>query len=251
MSRKILLLTDEAFQALIYVLNKGSFIMLLIVSRKKSHAQTIANMIRFTGIVCFPATPVEALSEIGTMYRAVVVLEPDTLPDARDFVKRIHSYHSTVPVFALYEGKKFESLPYFNGSYSAATYSATFASKLSAYAVSNGLPSIGDYKLAGINATPGLHDILFFNKPVKLSRTEAMILRFLIRSYPIPQKSKSIIKYIYKPSDAPEESSMRTHICSINKKFYVYTGFPLIRSVTGKGYIICTPDAREKYSISL
>ncbi len=223
--------------------------MLLIVSKKKSQAQTISEMIRFSGILCYPATPKEALSEISTLYRAVVIIDPDTLPDAADFVKKLRSYLSSIPIFALYNSSDFKASAIFDGSYSAATYSARFAARLASYAKSKGLDHIGDYRLAGINATPDLPSVTFFEVPIKLTRTEAMILRFLMRSYPITQKSKSIIKYVYKASDAPEQSSIRTHICSINKKFKEHIGSNLIRSIDNSGYIIYTPEQKEKYRL--
>ncbi len=223
--------------------------MLLIVSRKKSDATSIANMIRFSGILCYPATPAEAFSEIGTIYRAVVLLDPDTLADARDYVKRLHSYLSNIPVFALYSDKVFYPLDCFDASYSSAAYSAGFASKLAEYAKAKGYEHIGDYRLAGINASPDLPTVSFFDRPINLTKTEAMILRLLMRSYPLPLKPKGIIKYVYKPSDAPELSSIRAHICSINKKFKEYTDGNIIRAVDDSGYVIYTPEIRERYGI--
>ncbi len=223
--------------------------MLLIVSKRKSEATTIADMIRYCGVICYPATPTEALSEMGTLYRAVVIIDPDTLPDPEDYVNRLRSYLSSIPIFAIYNRKHFEKLPFFDGSYSSAVYSSTFIEKISNYALNKKMTSIGDYRLAGINATPDRPTITFFEKPLDLTKTEAMILRFLMRSYPIPRKPRSIIKYIYKPSKAPEETSIRTLICTINKKFAVYIGRNLIRSVNGEGYVVYTPELQEKYRI--
>ncbi len=223
--------------------------MLLIVSRKKNAAQLIAEMIRYSGVLCYASTPSEALSEISTMYRAVVLLDPEELPDAEGFVKKIRSYLSSIPIFALYEDKDFPAFPYYDASFSAATYSASFLNKLIDHSRAKNLKCIGDYRLAGINASPNLSSIVFFNECLKLTRTEAMILRFLIRSYPTPQKSKNIIKYVYKPSHAPEECSIRTHICSINKKFLPFVGFNLIKAIPSSGYIIYTPELREIYNL--
>ncbi len=223
--------------------------MLLIISKKKSTAATIAEMIRYSGVVCYPAALSEGLSEIGTMYRAVVIIDPDEFPDPEDYIKRIRSYLSNIPIFALYSRKEFIHLPYFDESYTSLTYSATFISKLSEYSVKKGYSGIGDYRLAGINASPKLPSVTFFDKAVNLTKTEAMILRFLMRSYPIPRKPKAIIKYVYKPSCAPDEMSIRAHICGINKKFHRYIQRNLIKSPDRNGYVIYTPELMEKYGI--
>jgi len=224
--------------------------MVLFISRRKSHAQNIVNMFKNLGFPSYSATPKEALSEISPMYRAVIVVDPTEIVSVDELVKRLHSYVADIPVFAIYP-KEFlkDRSDCFAKCYDDSGYAGILASDIGKYASERGLYHIGDYRLAGINANPDLGDIRYFDKPISFTRTEALIIRLLMRSYPSPRKAKSIIKYIYKPSAAPEEGSIRTHICSINKKFFAAEGKNLIKSIGYDGYVIYTPEIKEKYKI--
>lgn len=221
--------------------------MILIVSRKKSQGRDLANVLDYVGLLSYPTTLTEVFSEISPMYRAVVVIEPDFILDAKKFVETIHSYHKTIPVYAIYHDEIGEDGRYFTHCFKDNIYSSTMIYKMSDYARDNDIPRPGDYRLAGINASIELGEILYFDEKVNLTKTEAKILRFLMRSYPTPRKCETIIKYLYKPTKAPEPSSIRTHICKINAKFQEGFGDSLIASPEGQGYVIYTPVLKEKY----
>ncbi len=217
--------------------------MVLIVNRRKRDANYVSEIFHFMGILSFAATPKEALSEISLMYRAVIVMEPDTLPDPKDFVKKLRSYAAEVPIFALSDRiGDFEHVEIFDEVFKFSTYSSILAYKMAEFSKSCGLSYIGDYRLAGISAMCDSKCTTYFDNPVPLTKTENMILRFLIRAYPTPMNSLKILKYAFKPSRAPECASIRTHICSINKKFKSVTGRSVITLVPNKGYIISTPE---------
>ena len=72
-----------------------------------------------------------------------------------------------------------------------------------------------------------------------------MILRYLIRKYPLPSSSDEIIKYAFRSTRAPEASSVKTHISLMNKKLESQIGKRMIEFVPKKGYIIITPE-KEK-----
>ena len=114
---------------------------------------------------------------------------------------------------------------------------------------SRGLLPAGIYKLAGINASCDIKSVTFLDEPVHFTRTEAMILRFLISTYPTPCSPDSIIEHAFRSGKHPEPSAVRTHISVMNKKFRAATGRTLFISVAGEGYVVSTPELRIKYGI--
>ena len=218
--------------------------MILVVSRKKSHSRELVNILEIVGIVSYPVTSGEVFSEISPMYRAVVVIEPDFLFDVRHFIDTIHSYVKGMPVYALYQDKIGEEGRYFTECFTGNIFSSSMVNAMAKYAKRENLPCPGDYRLAGINATVDLGEILYFGKKINLTKTEAKILRFLIRSYPTPRKAETIIKYLYKPTKSPEPSSIRTHVCKINSKFKELFGEGIICSPESAGYVIYTPRVK-------
>jgi formyltetrahydrofolate synthetase len=106
----------------------------------------------------------------------------------------------------------------------------------------NGISKIGTYKLAGFDASADHVGVSYFYTKPPLTKTEAMILRYLICSYPIPQNSDAILRHSFRSSRAPESSSIRTHISSINKKLTKISGRKLIELIPKQGYLIVTPQ---------
>jgi hypothetical protein len=221
--------------------------MLMIVSSKRSRADTIADMIRRTGVLCYPVTTGEVIGELCPAYRAILVVEPQGMCDAESFVKNVRKYNSKIPIYACYEEKDFKALPCFNRSFSTKTYNTTLVSALAEGCFLSGQKIVGSYKLCAIDASADLSEVKFFDTPIKLTKTEQMILRLLIRTYPTPVKPKYMIKHLYKPTVAPEEACIRAHVCSINKRFYSLAEGNLIRPIGREGYVIYTPELREIY----
>lgn len=217
--------------------------MLLIISPSKKNARCVAEAFHYMSILSYGTTPHEALSEISTLYRAVLILNPDAFADILDYVNRIRSYKSDIPIYALVDG---EIAPHyydlFDVCFTRSTSTAVMASKIISCAKENGLLSIGEYYLAGFDASCNTVGVYYFNTRLSLTKTEAMILRYLIRSYPIPQNAKSILKYAFKSSRTPELSSIRTHLSLMNKKFEESIGRKMISLEPSKGYIILTPE---------
>ena len=217
--------------------------MVLIINRRKKDACYVSEIFHFMGILSYGATPSEALSEISLLYRAVIVMEPNTLPDAPDFVSKLRSYASEVPIFALTD--EIDALSHreiFDGVYKFSSYSSILAYNIAEFSKKRALPYIGDYRLVGINATCDTGSVSCFDKKIPLTKTEQMILRFLIRAYPLPMNSDKILKYAFRPSRSPEPASIRTHISSINKKFRLETARNVITLVPSKGYVVITPE---------
>ena len=217
--------------------------MVLIVNRRKRDANAVSEMFHFMGILSYPATPTEALSEISLLYRAVIVMEPQTLPDARDFVKRLRSYVRTIPIFAvsdMIEDFKYKEI--FDGIYRFSIFSSTLASKMIEVTKELGQPLMGDYRVAGINASCDMNFVSYFDRAIPFTKTEAMIVRTMVRAYPLPLPAAKILKYAFRPSRSPEAASIRTHMSSINKKFRNLFGRNLSVLVPERGYVIATPE---------
>ena len=221
--------------------------MLLIISQSKKIARSISETFHIMSILSYAATPHEALSEISDLYRAVLIINPESFPDINDYVNRIRSYKSDIPIFAKLE----DSAPtyysdIFDGCFEKTTFTPALAEKIINHANEKNDAMIGEYYLAGFDASSRTVGVYYFYTKLNLTKTEAMILRFLIRSYPTPQKADAILKYAFKPTRAPEPSSIRTHLSLINKKLDESIGRKLIGFESGRGYIILTPNRLKK-----
>ena len=217
--------------------------MLLIISPSKKNARAVSDTFHHMSILSYGATPHEGLSEISGLYRAVLILHPESFPDVIDYVSRLKSYNSALPIFALTERPP--ALIYselFDGIFTRHTFTPALAEKIISYADENRLARIGDYFLAGFDASRNLVGVNYFYTKIKLTKTEAMILRYLIRSYPVPQSAENILKYAFRQARAPEASSIRTHMSLMNKKFSETIGRRMIVNEPGEGYRILTPE---------
>lgn len=226
--------------------------MLLIISQSKKTARSLAEAFHYMSILSYGATPHEALSEISNLYRAVLIINPDEFPDILDYVNRIKSYKSDIPIFAILDGEAPSYYPdLFEACFTRSISAPSIASKIISHANQNNLLGIGDYYLAGFDASSHTVGVYYFHTKLSLTKTEAMILRYLIRSYPIPQKAESILKYAFKSSRSPEPSSIRTHLSLMNKKFEESIGIKMISLEPGRGYVILTPEyVYNKKSVS-
>ena len=217
--------------------------MILIINPSKKLARSISDTFYHMGILSYGTTPTEALSEISALYRAVLIISPEDFPDARDFVQRIKRYKSDIPLFALCaKDHPVSYFEYFDCIFTNSIFTPALSQKMVEYAKENGHSEIGDYRLSGINASWDHLGVSCFARQIKLTKTETMILRYLIKSYPLPVNAESILKYAFRPSRAPETASIRTHISGMNKKFEEIFGRKMITLVPHEGYLILTPE---------
>ena len=217
--------------------------MLLIISKTKKTACDIAETFHYMSILAHGATPSEALSEVSELYRAALIIGPELLADAKDFVKRLKSYKSNIPVFAVTDEEvDIDLTSVFDAVFRKPTFSPALAEKIIAFANENQRAKIGDYRLAGIDASSNRLGVTYFDRKLRLTKTEAMILRYLIRSYPLPKSANDILKYAFKSSRAPEVTSIRTHISVMNKKLEAVMEKRAIVLIAHEGYLISTPE---------
>ena len=219
--------------------------MILIINKSKKEADSLAAAFRYMGIVAHGVTPERASSEISTLFRAILIVTPEQLPDEVEYVERLRSYLREIPIFAITDNQ--DALKYNYEAYALRTATASHLYRLICdfcRTIDKATP--GEYMLAGINASVDQGVVTYFSEPLPLTKTEGIILRFLIRAYPSPVASKMILKYTFSQAKSPEVSSIKTHVCSINSKFRGRLGRNLIVSTDG-GYVVMTPAlARNK-----
>ena len=218
--------------------------MVLIISTSKRKAQIINEIFYYMGVLSYAATPTEALSEISGVYRAALVLDPQDLPDTVSFISKLKSYASLIPIFAISDSNDYQK-DVFDGNFKNSIYSSTLIEKIVEYQYNHKLPLSAHYRVAGIDASCDSERVTFFDKTIPFTKTEVMILRYLIASYSTPQDARSILKYAYKHSKKPESASIRTHISVMNRKFRDSTGKHLFFSIEKEGYFISTPETAK------
>ena len=221
--------------------------MVLIISSSMTRARLISDIFYYMGVISYAATPAEALSEFSGIYRAALVIEPNGLADLEGFVAKLRSYAATVPIFAISDSGNHNS-DIFNGTFQDSIYSSSLIKEIVRYQNEYMLPVSAQYRLAGIDASCVSENVTLFDKPIPFTKTETMILRYLIASYPTPQSARKIVKYTYKPTRRPQISSIRTHISVMNKKFRDITDKSLFLSLDNEGYVISTPQILKMLS---
>ena len=219
--------------------------MILIIDKSRRRASSTADIFRYMGLLARAETPDKALSEVSLLYRAILITSPSLLADPRDYVKRIRSYASDVPIFALDDGLH-EACELFDAVFPEERATAQIYQAIAEYCSERDLIPPGEYMLAGINANVTRRHVTFFSRPILFTKTEARVLRLLTRTYPSFCSAKEILKYAFSQSKAPDVTGVRTHISSINKKFRESEGRPLIICKDGVGYVILTPVLRKE-----
>ena len=215
--------------------------MILIIDTNKRRADSISDIFYYMGILSRAVTPKEAFAEISPLYRAVIISDPSSFPDIKDFKERLSSY-SSAPLYSLSEMPESDAQgDLFRISFRENSYSSTIAASIADDLKAQKLPVIGTYRLAGIDASCDVRATAL-DSALPFTKTELMILRYLIASYPTPQSAKKILKYAFKPGRAPDISGIRTHISVMNKKFRQLMNKTLVISLPEKGYVVATPE---------
>lgn len=219
--------------------------MILIIDRNKKRGETLAEIFHFMGVLSLYTQPSSAISELSPEYRAILISEPSGLPAPEDYVATLRRYSASIPIFAISgEECRYEC---FDGIFSDNISSSALVSAIVAYQEERELPSLGKYLLAGLDAGCDLGEVRYFSEGLGMTKTETMIIRYLIATYPTPASAEKILKHTHKPTKLPERSSIRTHISKINSKFEAIRGKSLIVSVPGEGYTVLTPELASKY----
>ncbi|MBP3605887.1 MAG: helix-turn-helix domain-containing protein [Clostridia bacterium] len=217
--------------------------MILIVHPTQKEARQTAEVFYYMGIPASARRPKEALSALSLCFRAVLVCKPSALPCPEEYVDRLRAIGGGVPIFALNEAQEDLVLsPLFDGAFDSSLSSASILLGIRQLQRRRGLPLLGAYSLAGLVLDCELVRPCYCDRPMDLTRTEAMILRYLVRCYPEYADVHHILRFAMRPTCLSEPAGIRTHICSINRKFMQIAGRRLIASLPGEGYRILTPE---------
>lgn len=222
--------------------------MILIIDKSAKSGKSIAEIFNYMGIVAKHASAESAIQEISNRYRAVIFVNPDRIPEPTELIKSARALSLGSSVFALCTDRspseKMKNLSgLFDAVYADDISSSLILKKITDYQKEMGLDEVGCYRLAGLDASYFYDGVYYFGEKLNFTKTETMIIRYLIRSYPNPASAASILKHAFNPYRTPELSNVRTHVSVINKKFRERTSRNLIgTSEAGAGYVILTPE---------
>lgn len=222
--------------------------MLLIIDKKQADANTISDIFKYMGIVSYGTTPENASLEFSNRHSAILFINPELNEGTKALIKSFKTYSLCSSIFAVItpsdyntESEK-EILRLFDKTFDADISSSKIVCDIAEYQAEAKKSQIGVYRLAGIDASVSCSSAMYFDTPIPLTKTEVMILRFLISSHPIAKGSRDILKYSFRSGKAPESSSIRTHVSSINAKFMSTISKRMILSEPGVGYYISVND---------
>ena len=213
--------------------------MILTVSNDKFCANSLSDMFRRMGIPSCSATPQAAKRELRTFISAVLIYEPDNIPGIDKLIDHIRLYG--IPTFSYSENPPC-STDVFSACFTKKHSSAAIVREMAAIAYESSLKAPGIYMISGIDVGCNTTSAVFADKPLGLTKKEALILRALCRSYPEPLSKDDIIKYAFEKGLTPSPACVRTHISSLNRKMGLCKGCPRIIFVPSKGYLVETPQ---------
>ncbi len=209
--------------------------MLLIISENKQIAEDLSDMFNFMGVLSYALTPEDAPLENPEIYRAILVMSPEKIKNGEELYLMLETYLKNIPVFSL--GKAPTDIN-FSYELSENLSAAEIFDAICKRCRECGFSSPGDYRLEFINASVTNSETLFFSQNLKLTKTELMIVRVLLRHFPSPIKPFEILKFAFRKNRTPDEPSIRTHISKINKKASKISGRNLIFNFGKNGYIL-------------
>lgn len=211
--------------------------MILVIDESRKAAENLAAALSYMGFLSVGVTPSDALNEISALYRAVIITSTPRITSPKELVYRLRE-RSATPIFSITDKPGGEMAEIFDAEIKRGAYAAVIAEDIIRYCDDRELPIPGHYTTLGIDASADLEGATYFWQPIPFTKTECMILRYLIRTYPTPVSAERILKYAYRPSRRPDAANIRTHISIMNKKFRSVTGKPLIEAEFGEGYYI-------------
>lgn len=217
--------------------------MILIIDNDAVSTHTVSEILNYAGI---PAAVTRSYrpSAHADRYRAVIFTNP--YDDA--ICEQVKAQISAIPLFAFVNRSAisfYTSKRLYDGVFGIEDISSLFVRRITDHQREFMLPVSGEYRLAGIDASVEYkNECYYFDTPIRLTKTECMILRFVIASFPRAVDAREIANHVFKADKMPEYSNVRTHICSLNKKFAAATSHRPIASIEA-GYIAATPITAE------
>lgn len=208
--------------------------MLLIIDAKTRRGESFANSFYWMGVLSVCHKPIKALSEISPAVGAILIVEPQELPDIADYVARVRALCRTVPIFALTDEAINSDL--FIDVFTTRGFTSTYLSRMRDAAAKIGTRPVGLYRLSGMDVSCTQEMLTYKGHSVRLTKTEAMILRYLFLAYPLRVQAHQILAHAYRKDTRPDVGAIRAHICSLNRKLTPILGYRAIQGERGEGY---------------
>ncbi len=219
--------------------------MVLIISQKLKNAVSLSDIFYYMKVLSYPCTPSQSLNELSTLYRAILIYEPNDLPDTADFVQKLRSI-APVPVFAIAnEPKKCRSPYVFDKIFPYAILSGNLGKQMLLYLYDRNLPLFGQYAYMGLDSRCNVKIATYYLKDLNVTKTERMILSFLAHTNHKQQSTKNILKYAFPYNRKPTVSCVQTHISKINAKATKVIYRKIIGCIPGAGYYIIVAGNKD------
>lgn len=219
--------------------------MVLIVSAEESLGVSICEKLYYMGIPSVRADASAPLTKINSRYDAVIFTEPFSSSDDRELVRGIKYMTLGAPAVAVLrspERLREDERALFDKLLTPIASSLELKTALEECCRECDRQVPGSYRMLGIDASIELDDVYFYSLPIKTTRSEAMIIRTLLRFHPTPVDARVILSHAFRERRAPDAAAIRTHVCSINKKFSHISGRKIIESKDGEGYVVLLPE---------
>ena len=220
--------------------------MILIIDKTKKKAEQISGVFRYMGVLATPCSPLDAIRTVCPTYKAILVIEPKNLPELEFLLPKLDCVRLGIPTFALSDSADSR----FDLTISRNLGSASVLSAMNKYLTELRLKPIGEYMLCGIDAGVARAHASYLGSRLPFTKTELMILKYLMVNYPSPQLVSHILGHAFTPSRAPEAGGVRTHISVMNKKFRTKYGRNIIGHIPDRGYVIITTETARTYSLT-
>lgn len=218
--------------------------MILITDTNPTRRDAVAEMLYYMGILSHSLPPEDAKDELSDKYSALLFTSVADSSEEMALADLARERWG-MTVAALTVGEDGSA---FDVTFPPDALCAEIASGICEYRLTQGLPPLGTYTLGELDVSQDKPNLTYRGAPVTLTRTETMILRYLVRTYPTPASPADVLKYAFRPSRAPELSSVRTHVSVMNKKFRRATGHTLAES-TKSGYILSSALSCEAVTV--
>ncbi len=208
--------------------------MILVINEDTGLCDSITEMFRICGMPCYGTNTEEAMSEPEQLYSILLLPSPYAPREIVSTVKKLREKFKGLPICKVGIPNTEEPCIFDTIIYPSTKFDGVCLSLDNLVLQSF---NIGKYQKGVLKAYIDEGDVFYNTAKLGLTKTESIILRCLILSSPYGCQKEELLKYCFRRGSYTEASAIRTHICSINKKFNDISGQRLILSEKKKYYI--------------
>ena len=210
--------------------------MILLIDCDGTTARAIAGFFRYYGIPTERLGAKEACEFSKGSYTCAILCGADH-SDRDGFIAKVHTALGECPTFIIAD--RFSSAELSDGTYGRFVLAdGSLPFRINDSLQKSGRRSLFYYEREGVCLDCGGTLSVKGKASIRLTKTEAMLMRLLIDTYPTPICAERAVGCVYPDEKRPEPSVIRTHVCAVNKRVEGLVGLPLIRSVPHEGYIL-------------